>query len=222
MFDGSVAECGTLEGMLTGLCAPKGALVIMDAGIATEDNIAWLVLHHYRYLVVKRGGVRQFDENDAISIETAGGEVVRIQKQTSEDGKEVKLYCHSAGRERKETGMTARFCERFETALKKIADGLQTPRGEKNYDKLMVRIGRIKQKSAGVSQHYQVDLVAEEAGDNVASGDVGAGLVQSESKKATGKKAKQPKEAVQKVKARKAILPVRSGITGATQTGRHS
>jgi hypothetical protein len=44
-------------GMLTGLDAPAGALVIMDAGIATEANVAWLVEHGYRYLVVRRGGM---------------------------------------------------------------------------------------------------------------------------------------------------------------------
>jgi hypothetical protein len=55
-FEGNVSEAGTLAGMLTGLDAPAGALVIMDAGIATEANIAWLVEHGYRYLVVRRGG----------------------------------------------------------------------------------------------------------------------------------------------------------------------
>ncbi|MBL8415599.1 MAG: hypothetical protein JNM42_14260 [Propionivibrio sp.] len=61
--------------------------------------------HDYRYLVVRRGGVRQFDENCAVSIETAGGEPIRLQKVTREEGKEVELYCHSAGREAKETAM---------------------------------------------------------------------------------------------------------------------
>ena len=32
-------------------CAPT---VVLDAGLATEDNIAWLVEHHYRYVVVSR------------------------------------------------------------------------------------------------------------------------------------------------------------------------
>ena len=54
MFAGNVAECTTLEDMLKGLTAPKGALVIMDAGIATEANIAWLKKQEYRYLVVRR------------------------------------------------------------------------------------------------------------------------------------------------------------------------
>lgn len=165
-FEGNVAECTTLEVMLKGLAAPRGALVVMDAGIATEDNIAWLVEHGYRYLVVKRGGARQFDDEHAIPIETAGGELVRIQKKLSEDGKELRLYCHSSGREKKETGMVERFATAFESGLKKIAEGLHAPRSEKKFDKLMERIGRLKQKSRGASQHYKIDLVADAAGKN--------------------------------------------------------
>jgi len=163
-FAGNVSEGKTLEVMLIGLDAPPGALVIMDAGIATEANLAWLIAHGYRYLVVRRGGVRQFDEALAVSIETAGGETLRLQKEISEDGKELRLYCHSAGREAKETAMVARFAERFEAGLQKIADGLRTPRGEKRYDKLLERVGRLKEKSHGVSQHYAVTLVADETG----------------------------------------------------------
>jgi hypothetical protein len=51
MFEGNVSEAGTMEGMLKMLDAPMGAMVIMDRGIATETNIAWLVEHKYRYLV---------------------------------------------------------------------------------------------------------------------------------------------------------------------------
>lgn len=165
MFDGSVAECTTLETMLTSLVAPRGAMVIMDAGIATEDNLAWLIKQGYRYLVVQRGGTRQFDEGaDASAIKTAGGETIRIQKQLSGDEKEVQLFCHSEGREKKESAMMQRFMTNFETALQKIADGLKKPGTEKNYDKLMVRIGRLKQKSRGTSQHYRIELAADADG----------------------------------------------------------
>jgi hypothetical protein len=163
-FAGNVSEGKTLEVMLNGLDAPPGALVIMDAGIATEANLAWLVEHGYRYLVVRRGGVRQFDEARAVSIETAGGETLRLQKEISEDGQELRLYCHSAGREAKETAMVSRFTQRFEAGLQKIADGLTKPRCEKRYDKLLERVGRLKEKSLGVSQHYTVTLVPDEAG----------------------------------------------------------
>jgi len=166
-FAGNVSEGATLEGMLTGLGAPAGALVIMDAGIATEANLAWLIGRGYRYLVVRRGGARQFDEEFAVRIETAGGETLQLQKEMSEDGKEVRLYCHSAGREMKETAMVARFAEMFEAGLQKIKDGLQKPRAEKRYDKLLERIGRLKEKSRGMGQHYTVNLETDASGKTV-------------------------------------------------------
>ena len=163
-FAGNVSEGSTLETMLTSLNAPHGALVIMDAGIATEANIAWLLERGYRYLVVSRSGARQFDPTQSISIETACGDPLHIQKKVSEDGKEVRLYCHSPGRERKELGMLERFATGFENGLKKIAEGLAKPRSEKRHDKLLLRIGRLKEKSRGTSRHYKIDLVADESG----------------------------------------------------------
>lgn len=163
-FEGNVSEGTTLETMLKELSAPKSALVIMDAGIATEANVTWLIEQGYRYLVVNRGGSRQFDETKAISIETASGDTLEIQKEVSADKKEVLLYCHSPGRELKERGMLERFSKGFEDGLQKIVDNLPKTRGEKRMDKLQERIGRLRQKSHGAGQHYKVNLVADETG----------------------------------------------------------
>jgi hypothetical protein len=166
-FAGNVSEGSTLATMLTGLGAPQGALVIMDAGIATEANLVWLVEQGYRYLVVRRGGARQFDDARAVAIETAAGEPLRLQREVSEDGKEELLYCHSPGRTAKETAMVTRFTQGFEAGLQKIADGLHKPRAEKRRDKLLERIGRLKEKSRGASQHYTVTLATDESGKTV-------------------------------------------------------
>ena len=164
VFEGSVAEASTLEGMLQGLEAPPGALVIMDAGIATEANIAWLVAHHYRYLVVSRERSRQFDASQAVATTTASQQTIRIQRVLSEDGSEVRLYCHSQERQEKETAMSARFIQRFEAGLTKLAEGLQKPRGEKRRDKLLQRIGRLQEKSHGIGRHYRIELTPDESG----------------------------------------------------------
>jgi len=86
-----------------------------------------------------------------------------LQKTTSADGKEVQLYCHSTGRQAKEVAMVERFCKRFEAGLQKLADGLTSAHGEKNPDKLLQRIGQLKAKSHGISQHYTITLEVEKA-----------------------------------------------------------
>jgi transposase len=163
-FAGNVAEAGTLATMLTGLNAPPGALVVMDAGIASEANIDWLRSHGYRYLVVSRERTRHFNSEQAIDIETATGDTVRGQKVLSEDGQEVRLYCYSQARSQKEEAMAKRFCELFEAALGAIADGLSRPRTEKRITKLWERIGRLKEKSHGIGQHYHLELQADASG----------------------------------------------------------
>ena len=168
-FAGNVSEAGTLETMLQDLNAPPGALVVMDAGIATETNIQWLRTTGYGYLVVSRERSRQFNADAAISLETAAQETVRCQKVVAEDGQEVRLYCHSPGREQKEQAMAERFASRFETELNALNEGLQRPRTEKRPDKLWERIGRLKEKQHGIGQHYQIDLQTDDSGEKALS-----------------------------------------------------
>lgn len=167
MFEGNASEASTLQEMLAGLEAPEGALVIMDRGIATEANIRWLVAHRYRYLVVSRERNRQFDAERAVAVATASDKAVHIQRVVSEDGSEVRLYCHSEERQEKEKAMTSRFIDRFEAGLAKLAAGLQSARGEKRRDRIMQRIGRLQEKCHGIGQHYRIDLIPDATGDKV-------------------------------------------------------
>ncbi len=165
VFAGNVQEARTLEEMLEGLQAPDGALVVMDRGIATEANLLWLRERGYRYLVVSRERQRRFDPERAVSIHNASGEMLQLEKVLSEDGKEVRLYCHSERRAKKEEAINERFVQRFEEALDKIAAGLSKPRTTKRIDKLWVRIGRLKEKSRGVGQHYDIELIPDARGE---------------------------------------------------------
>jgi transposase len=160
-FEGNAAEGKTLEGMLRSLGAPSGALIVMDRGLAAEENLAWLRAEGYRYLVVSRERERQFDPQAAIEIETAGGDPIQLQLVHDEAGQEVRLYCYSAARAEKENAITRRFAERFEAGLQKIADSLLTPRGEKRLATLNERLGRLKEKGRGAGQHYVIELVPD-------------------------------------------------------------
>ena len=165
VFDGNVVEGTTLAGMLARLRAPTGALVVMDRGIATEENVIWLREQGYRYLVVSRERHRQFDPSEASDLHTASGERVSVQRVEDAEGEEVRLYCYSELRARKEEGISQRFAERFETALQALADGLSRPRTTKKIDKLWERIGRLKEKSHGAGQHYHIDIVPDASGE---------------------------------------------------------
>ncbi|HSP63565.1 MAG TPA: IS1634 family transposase [Pyrinomonadaceae bacterium] len=167
VFAGNAVEARTLEVMLNSLRAPPGALVVMDRGIATEANLVWLTAHGYRYLVVARNQARQFDPARCVEITAAGGERIRLQQVLSPDAQEVRLYCHSPGREQKETAIVARLSQRFEHGLAKLCQGLTQRRGEKRLSKLTERIGRLKEKCHGIGQHYRVEYQTDASGKKV-------------------------------------------------------
>lgn len=164
IFAGNIFEGKTLQSMLSALQAPEGALVVLDRGIATEENLSWMQAEGYRYLVVNRGRERESVPDDCITINTASDEKIHLKKLHSEDGKEVRLYCYSERRAKKEEGIAKRFMERFEAKLDKLSAGLSRPRTTKRVEKLWERIGRLKEKSHGVSRHYQIELILAEDG----------------------------------------------------------
>ena len=165
VFAGNVREHLTLAEMLDALDAPRAALVVMDRGVATEDRVQWLREHGYRYLVVSRERTRHFDPEAALRIETASSHGVHLHKVLSDDAQEVRLYCFSEQRAAKERGIVERFAKRFEDALAQLCDGLSKPRTQKRLDKVWQRIGRLKEKSRGIAQHYDIELDTDEAGE---------------------------------------------------------
>ena len=169
VFAGNASEPQTLQEMLTGLSAPKGAAVVMDAGIATEANLDWLKANGYHYVVVSRKRDRQFDPELATELRTAGDAAIKIHRVQDADSGEAQLYCHSPAREQKDRAIDDAKSAGFEALLQKLVNGLGKSAGVKSMDKIMEKVGRAKQRYARAAQHYQVQVVPDEGGENVAA-----------------------------------------------------
>ena len=50
------------------LFKPSKATIVMDAGIAAEDNIKWLMENSYPYIVVSRKHHLGFNEDEAVVV----------------------------------------------------------------------------------------------------------------------------------------------------------
>ena len=166
VFAGNASEPATLKDMLTGLGAPPGATVVMDAGIATEANLTWLRAQGYHYVVVSRLRERQFDPEGATEVQSAGNVTIKIQRVLDAQGHAL-LYCHSPAREQKDRAIDAAKTAGFEAVLLKLQAGLSKPRGTKDLAKIMERLGRAKQRYARAAQHYQVELAKDDTGTQV-------------------------------------------------------
>ena len=158
IFSGNVSEPGTLEKMLNKLNASKGCTVVMDAGIATEENINWLKDKDFRYIAVSRKRKREFNESQAITVKEGANQLIQAQRVVNKDTGEVELYCKSASKCKKEQAMQDSFSNRFETMLQNLNDGLNKKGTLKRYEKIIERIGRLKEKYSMVAQHYDIQV----------------------------------------------------------------
>jgi transposase len=168
-FEGNVSEPKTLAAMLARLSPSRGkpgATVVLDAGLATAENIAWLRTQGYRYLAVSRSPKKLFDDEEATLIKDDGTVCIRAQRVLDEATGEVRLYCHSSQREEKERAIQRRFSERFEEELKHIADGLTKKGRVKKYDKILIRLGRLKQRYSRVVRFYEIRVQKDEETGN--------------------------------------------------------
>ncbi len=171
VYEGNVNEPKTLSEMLQDLEGRRTATgikptVVMDAGIATKDNIAWLQKHQYPYLVVSRKRYGEFDEACSVVVKKDDECTVRAQKVFDEETGETLLYCHSPRREKKDQVITDRFIDRLEEALQKLANGLHKKRYLKKYDKVMIKIGRLREKYSKASKQYTISVQRDDTSGN--------------------------------------------------------
>ena len=150
IFDGNVSEGSTLETMiahLSELALIQKPIVVMDAGIPSEDNITWLKEQGLQYIVVsrKRYKERPDESTGAVVIKAEEGNRVIAKRVEDPDNEEVLLYCHSEKREKKDLSIRNKFHQRFEIELEKLNAGLSKKGTIKRYARILERIGRLKQ-----------------------------------------------------------------------------
>jgi len=204
IFSGNISEPKTLEDMIGQLnqSSPVSPIVVMDAGIATEDNLIWLTLNKFRYLVVsrKRELICPSEACGAVVVKEIKNQKVIVQRQpvtessTSEDSKnrhqfdvkkyksaytdeeiesatlkvetDIRFYCHSELKEKKETSIKEVFKQRLEKALELLNAGLSKKGCTKTYEKVLMSVGKIKQRYSSACKFYHIEVVKDETSKN--------------------------------------------------------
>lgn len=173
IFKGNMSEPDTLKEMIEVLQGnktkkpdeenskkdKKGITVVLDAGIATEDNLTLLKGEGYDYICVARNKPVNFSEinkDDLLTIKKNKDNKVEVK--LIERGGESILYCKSLLKGKKEQAMKTLFQERFEEGLKEISSSLFKKGGTKKYDRVLERIGRLKEKYSSIAHYYKVEV----------------------------------------------------------------
>ncbi len=166
LFPGNQSEAATLPDMVKSmeknLSGNSDKTIVMDAGIATEDNLEWLKDNEYHYIVVNRGGVpfeKDFSDMKTIRTDKNGGIEIEIKRFDVEQ--EAYILCKSRKKTAKEQSMRTRVEELFEERLDYYCAGLYKKRGTKRYQKVIEMVGRLKEKYPAAAKLYDVEIIPE-------------------------------------------------------------
>jgi len=172
IFEGNTSDSTTLEQIITELSARTSSterhpIVVLDAGIATEDNLKLLKKNKFDYMCVSRSGMSKYNvdiNSNPIQVSDKKEQPITLQKVTVENSSDKWLRVHSPGKALKESGMNSRFSQRFEQGLSQIKESLDKKSGVKKQEKVWERIGRLKNKYPRIHKYYDLDTQANDKG----------------------------------------------------------
>ena len=167
ILEGNIADCATLSAMIekpaSHTCRGP-AVAVLDAGIATEENLKLIQSKGYRYLCVSRARLKDYNyvpDRLTTLLDTKSKQTLRLRTVTTEKNTGYYLEAKSPSKEKKEEGMKLRFEKRFEQELQKIHKALHGKGGVKKTDKAHQRKGRAKEKYPSVQHYYDITVSSE-------------------------------------------------------------
>lgn len=168
IFEGNTTDSSTLETIIDKLNQKAGynkekPVVVMDAGIATEDNVCFLKKEGYPYLCVSRSNIKNyFADTDGKPVQVFDKKhkqpIDLLRVKVEKDGDNY-LWVRSQAKAEKENGMHNQFSERFEKGLRSIKNAISKKGGTKKLEKVWERIGRLKEKYPSVHQYYDIKVI---------------------------------------------------------------
>ena len=163
IFPGNTADVTTVEEIVASMEARFGKanrVWVMDRGMVSAENIAWLNETHRRYVIGTpkaelRRWARQLEERtDWRHIR----DDVEVKVCRGPDGQETFLLCRSASRVEKERAMHERFARRIEEGLDRL--GRRIERSKKLLDRGVIerQIGRLLQRNSRAASGFSISI----------------------------------------------------------------
>ena len=149
ILEGNTADPKSLPDMIDTLAdknpvQKEKSLIVMDAGIATGENLNLIKAKGYNYLCVSRTKLKDYtlsEDHKSVMVKDARKQTITLNKVHTE-GEDYYLEITSPSKAMTESSMNKLWRERFETELKKINDGIAKKGGTKLYEKVVERTGR--------------------------------------------------------------------------------
>jgi len=169
IYEGNIAEPSTLLAIVetlkrTDKSDALNPIIVMDAGIATSENLKMLKEKNYDYLCVTRSKLKEYNLADntksPLQLKDNRGNLIEMRQVEKVGETDKFLHIRSAQKAVKEASMAAHFSVRFEQELNHLSQGLSKKGSTKKLEKVWERIGRIKERYPSANKHYTIDVGA--------------------------------------------------------------
>ena len=164
-YKGNISEPGTFEAMLSDVVSvmevkDEKPVIVMDAGIATEENLAIIrsEKYGYDYVCVSRTIPKQYDKltDEATAISDNRGHKIELTKIAVPGKDDHFLHVKSSQKKKKEDSIDKKLTDRLEAQLQGIKDKLPNPRALKKTEKVHEKVGKIKAQLSRVGWLYEI------------------------------------------------------------------
>lgn len=163
IFDGNRVDVTTVEeivGTMEKRFGLANRIWVMDRGMVSEKNVAWLQQTGRRYLLgASRAELAKWEkellEKDGWQEAREG---VEVRVCNGPDGTETFVLCRSRERIEKEKAMHQRFSARIEEGLQSLGSRIASSRQRLDRGPLERQIGRLLQRNSRAAKRYSVRI----------------------------------------------------------------
>ena len=139
-----MADCRTLQTIIDTLSAKtsftgRKPIVIIDAGIATEDNLIMLRMNGYGYICVSRSNMKEYYadiESRPVEIKEKRNQPIELLKVKVDEDNDNYLWVKSQAKGVKEKSMNGKLSQRFAEGIENINYGIRQREEPRNWKSL--------------------------------------------------------------------------------------
>lgn len=195
VYEGNVSEIKTLKELINNISEKaqwKGAnkpVIVMDAGISSDDNLIELHRAGYDYIAVSRSEhqkyrklvepeeLKEIRTNSDVKLQVQAfeheiiykidekGEIKKKKKKTQGKDEfvipEQLLYVKTELKKKKEDSMLSGKRTKIEKELNALQVSISKPRTDKKPETINQRIGRIKERYKSVQACYNIEILTD-------------------------------------------------------------
>ena len=166
IYSGNMSEPQTLIDIISKMSennvpVDKQRLIVIYAGIATEENLKTLRTEGYLYVCVSRSKpLKSYttDTGNTIKIKDKRENEIQLKYMETKDSPDRWVYVKSNAKTKKEDSMLFKSIEKFELELESVRMGIIKKGGTKKADKVWERIGRIKERNRSTHKYYDIKV----------------------------------------------------------------